>query len=251
MTTAVKIAFGATNYGPMWRPAVETWLRVMAYTQRELIRSGRGEIAAIGVTDRTYTHSANNTLARDFLADESLTHLALTECDMLLPDAYIMKLLALDKPIASGVYFLRGGNGQPCLYVRALSMANDNYGMSPVSVYPTATPFRLRGCPGLGCLLIQRAVFETLIDYPWFDLAEGKFGSDLYFFTNALKKGVETWIDPRVRCGQIEYKVWGYEDYEERLKTDPTYAQHGYVLGMPPEMARVADSMEGANGASR
>jgi hypothetical protein len=195
-----------------------------------------GEIAAVGITDRTYTHSAGNRLIQDFLADETLTHLALTESDMLLPDAAFVKLLALRKPIASGVYFLRGGNGQPCLYVRALSMAGDCYGMTPVSVFPSETPFLLRGCPGLGCLLMEREVFAK-IAYPWFDLAEGKFGSDLYFFTNALKAGVETWVDPRVRCAQIEYTVWTYDDYKKRIETDPSYPSSGYVLGMPLEVA--------------
>ena len=223
----VKIAFGSTNYGPLWMPAATTWLRSIAYTQRYLVQQGLGEVAAVGITDRMYTHASGNALIRDFLADESFTHLALTESDMLLPDAWMLRLLALKKPIASGVYFLRAGNGQPCLFVRALSIPGDCYGMTPVSVFPTEQPFPLRGCPGLGCLLIEREVF-TKIAYPWFDLAEGKFGSDLYFFTNALKAGVETWVDPRVRCAQIEYV--------QRLESDPTFGSQGYVLGMPLEV---------------
>ena len=231
----VKIAFASTNYGPLWKPAADTWLRVIGYTQRYLIQNGLGEIGAAGISDRTYTHSAGNKLIEDFMADESLSHIFLTESDMLLPDACMIKLLDLRKPIASGVCFLRGGNGQPCLFVRALSMAGESYGMTPVSVFPAETPFKLRGCPGLGCLLMEREVF-TRIAYPWFDLAEGKFGSDLYFFTNALNAGVETWVDPRVRCGQIEYTVWMYDDYKKRVETDPEYGKSGYVLGMPLEM---------------
>jgi len=230
MSGPARIAFASTNYGPLWRPAVESWLRVLAYSQRHLVREGLGEIAAAGITDRMYTHSAGNTLIKDMLADETLTHLFLTECDMLLPDETILRLLALDKPIASGVYFLRGGGGQPCLYQRLVSMPDDSCGMTPVTLYPQDQPFRLRGCPGLGCLLIQRAVFAH-IPFPWFDLKESHYGSDLYFFTKALKAGVETWVDPQVRCGQIEYTTWSHDDYVERLRTDPAFGANGYLLG--------------------
>ena len=236
MTTAlpVRIGFASTAYGPLWRPAVDSWLRVVAYTQRTLMESHRGTLCAIGLTDRTYTHSASNRLVEDFLGDPTLTHLFHTEMDMLLPDDCILKLLALDKPIASGVYFLRNGNGQPCLYRRAVSMGKDVYGMTPVNLYPQTQPFVLKGCPGLGCLLFQRAVFETM-PYPWFDLKEGHYGSDIYFFTNALKAQIDTWVDPTVRCGQIEYKIWQHEDYLARLKNDPTFAGSGYLLGSDAE----------------
>ena len=101
--TPVKIAFGSTNYGPLWRPAAESWLRCVAYTQRHLVREGLGEITGVGLTDRTYTHSADNTLVRDCLADESFTHLAHTEADMLLPDDALVRLLAAGAPGQCGV----------------------------------------------------------------------------------------------------------------------------------------------------
>jgi hypothetical protein len=233
----VKIAFASTNYGPMWRPVVETWLRCLAYTQRHLVREGLGEIAGVGITDRMYIHSADNTLVQDFLADESFTHLMHVESDMLLPDACIVDLLALDKPMASGIYFLRNGNGQPCLYRRTVSMPGNSYGMTPVSIYPQDRPFLLKGCPGLGCILFKREVFAQL-DFPWFDLKENHYGSDLYFFTNALNKGIELWVDPRVQCGQIEYKVWTHDDYRQRILADPTFGAQGFIEGtLPPEDA--------------
>ena len=233
----VRIGFSSTAYGPLWRPAMETWLRVVAYTQRHLMRKNLGELVAVGITDRLYTHSAENRLVQDFLAcDPPLTHFFHTEMDMLLQDDCIVKLLALDRPIASGVYFLRNGNGQPCLYRRAISMGKNSYGMTPVTLYPQDKPFLLKGCPGLGCVLFQRAVFEQM-PFPWFDLKEGHYGSDLYFFTNALKDGIETWVDPTVKCGQIEYKVWEHADYINRLETDPTFGNAGFIMAEPSEGA--------------
>ena len=234
-TGCVRVAFSSTAYGPLWRPAMDTWLRVIAYTQRALIEQGLGQLSAVGITDRMYTHSAQNRLVQDFLdAEPRMTHLFHTESDMLLPDDCIMQLLALKKSIASGVYFLRNGNGQPCLYRRTLSMGPQSYGMTPVNLYPQDTPFLLRGCPGLGCVLFEREVFERL-PFPWFDLKESTYGSDLYFYTNALKEKIETWVDPRVKCGQIEYKVWEHGDYVKRLKDDPEFGKAGFIMAAPPE----------------
>lgn len=233
--TDVSIAFSSTAYGPLWRPAMDSWLRVVAYTQRALMENATGYLRAVGITDRMYTHSAQNRLVQDFLeAQPAMTHLFHTECDMILPDDCIVKLLALQKPIASGVYFLRNGNGQPCLYRRIVSMSKDSYGMTPVNLYPQDVPFMLHGCPGLGCVLFERAVFEKL-PFPWFDLKESHYGSDLYFFTNAIKHKIETWVDPTVKCGQIEYKVWDHNDYLDRLRDDPTFGKEGFVMAMPPE----------------
>lgn len=226
----IRLAFSSTAYGPLWRPAMDSWLRVIAQTQKQLIATGRGEVAAVGITDRQYTHTADNQLVKDFLlAEPPLTHLFHTEMDMILPDDCLLRLLELDKPIASGVYFLRNGNGQPCLYVRGITMGN-SCAMSPVSLYPQDQPFRLKGCPGLGCVLFKREVFETL-PWPWFDLKEGHYGSDLYFFTQAAKADIETWVDPRVQCGQVEYKVWTHDDYVQRVEGDPTFAGSGWIIG--------------------
>ena len=231
----VRIAFASTAYGPLWRPVVDSWLRVIAWTQRELHRTGTGEIAATGLTDRMYTQTADNRLINDMLkADPPLTHIFHTEMDMILPDDCVTRLLALDKPVAAGVYFLRNGNGQPCLYRRAVSMPGGSFGMTPVSIYPQTRPFRLKGCAGLGCMLVKREVFETLKP-PWFECKEGEYGSDMYFYTNLLKADLEIWIDPLVRPGQIEYKVWGHDDYVNRLQQDPEFAGNGYMIGSDPE----------------
>ncbi len=225
----VKIVFASTNYGPLWAPAVNSWLGAIAYTQGHLVRDGRGYINGTGISDRHYVHSADCQLVKDFLADEEATHLWHTESDMILPPDCVLKLLALAKPIASGLYFLRQGEGQPCLYVRSAATDPASYGMCPVKYFPRTEPFQLKGCPGLGCVLFERRVFETL-PYPWFDLAEGKYGSDLYFYTNALKAGIEVWVDPTVLCQQIEYTVWDERHYQRALE-DPNFGVTGFIIG--------------------
>jgi len=227
------VVFAVTAYGPCWAPAVSSWLGAVAVASRTMTVEHRGKIAGTGVTDRYYTHSAENTLVKDFLAIEDATHLFFTEIDMILPSHTIPTLLALNKPCASGVYYLRNGNGQPCLYVKGFTEKSNPYPHSPVSVFPEDRPFKLGekgGCPGLGCVLIAREVFET-VPYPWFDLQESKYGSDMFFFTKLRDAGYEVWVDPSVQCWQIDYTVVGVEDYHRRLKEDHAFAGSGYIIG--------------------
>jgi hypothetical protein len=228
-TQPVNIAFTSTGYGPMWSPAVASWLRAVAVGSRECTVTQIGKVGAAGITDRTYTHTAENGLVQDFLADPSLTHLFMTEMDMILPPDVLPKLLALDVPIASGIYFLRNGNGQPCLFQKVLTSRENPWVFSPVSAFPLTMPFRVDH-PGLGCVLFERAVFES-VKYPWFDLSVDMYGSDMYFYTKVKDAGIPVWAHPDVMCDQIDYKVETFDDYKKRLRDDPAYVKGGVVLG--------------------
>lgn len=235
MTT--RIAWGMTGYGPIFPVVYSSHLQAIAYASRSLTVDHLGEMSAVGATDRMYTHAAENQLVKDFLLEPSWTHLFLTESDMLLPKDTLLKLLALDQPIASGLYFLRGGTGQPCLYIKSLTPVDNPYPHAPVRLFPTDRPFLLQpgggGCAGLGCVLIQRSVFER-IAFPWFDLKESHYGSDMYFYTKVREAKIPVWIDPTVRCDQIDYVVARFADYEAKVKEDPTFAVVGAVVGGGP-----------------
>jgi hypothetical protein len=229
MTDPVNIAFTSTGYGPLWAPAVASWLRCVAVGSRHFTVTQLGKIGGAGVTDRQYTHSAENQLVADFLAEESFTHLFMTEADMILPPDTLQKLIELEKPIASGIYFLRNGRGQPCLFQKVLTSRENPYVFSPVTAFPTTESFRVDH-PGLGCVLFQREVFAQLKD-PYFDLAAKMYGSDMYFFTKVKDADIEVWAHPGVMCGQIDYKEESFDDYKQRLVEDPKYAQSGVILG--------------------
>ena len=231
----VNIAFASTGYGPYWAPAVSSWLRCVAYTSRHFQTNMLGKLGMAGVTDRMYTHSAENRLVEQFLEDKSLTHLFMTECDMVLPHDAIVKLAEMDKALASGIYFLRSdsreGVGQPCLYKRpaATDPLASEYGHCAVSLFPTDRPFKVN-CAGLGCLLIKREVFETL-KYPWFDLKEKGYGSDIYFSKHAAEAGFDVWANPEVMCGQVDYYEMTVNDWKWQLETNPKFAKFGFIIG--------------------
>ena len=237
---SVKIVWGMVAYGPFpYAPVYTSHMRAIAYAARTLaveFRDG-STIVGAGSSDRMYTHAAENQIVEDFLAIPDATHLFMTEMDMILPDDIIPKLLALDAPAASGVYFLRKGRGQACLYKKTVTPANNPYPFTPVSIFPTTKPFRLKnGCPGLGCVLIRRDVFEKL-ERPWFDLKEKNprtgegYGSDMYFWTNVGRAGFDVWVDPTADCNQIDYEIYSIMDYYQRLREDPPFAERGYIIG--------------------
>lgn len=227
----INVAFTSTGYGPLWAPACASWLRAVAVGSRHFTVTQVGKIGAAGITDRAYTHQAENGLVEDFLDNGGLTHLFMTEMDMILPPDVLPRLVELDKPIASGIYFLRNGRGQPCLFQKILTSRENPWVFSPVTAFPTTEPFRVDH-PGLGCVLFKREVFtHPKMTYPWFDLAAKKFGSDMYFYTKVKDAGIDVWAHPGVMCDQIDYHVETFDDYHKRLKEDPKYAQSGVILG--------------------
>ncbi len=242
----INVAFTSTAYGPLWAPAVSSWLRVVGYTARQFAIEHVGRIGGAGVTDRTYTMTAENSLVKETLANPDFTHIFMTEMDMILPHDTVTRLLALDKDIACGLYFLRAdlqaGRGQPCLYKKApLQEATEQakrsfnpYFHTPITLFDKNHPFEI-DCGGLGCILIRREVFEKM-EYPWFDLKAGTdikigYGSDMYFSYHAREAGFKLWCDPTVRCKQIDYYETDIEDYEWQLENNPSFASKGFIVG--------------------
>lgn len=225
---ACNIGIAMVNYGPIWAPAASSLLRAVAIASRACAITCEGIVGGAGISDRMPLDVAEN-LAVLGLLEAGCTHIFLTENDMILPPTCLLDLLSVQQPVVSGLYFLRAGDGQPCLYRQVLRERERPYAQSPVTAFPTDRPFRLDGCTGVGCLLVERAVFERL-ERPWFVLDPQKHGSDMYFSGKCREADIPIWVHPGVRCGQIEYKVWEYADYEERLHTDPDFRTSGVIL---------------------
>ena len=220
-----------TNYGPIFTPVYTSHLSAAVSAAHHFKVENLGKVGSVDGTDRMYTHSAENNIVQNFLDIPDATHLFMTESDMILPTDTLIRLAAHDYDAVCGLYFLRGGDGQPCLYKKVITTRDNPWVHTPVSLFPTNELFPV-DCPGLGCVLFKRSVFETL-DYPWFDLKEGKYGSDMYFYTNFKKAGLTLMCDPAVRCDQIEYTIVGFNDYVKRMEKDPKFASSGYII--PPK----------------
>lgn len=217
----VRLAWAMPNYGPIFSPVYASHLATIAVASRYMTVEFMGKIPMIGATDRCYIHIACNNIVEE-CQQAGMTHIFWTESDMLLPVDTIPKLLEMDKDIAAGVYFLRGGEGQPCLYKRTPVTVKENpYVHTPIRVYDERGPFKV-DCPGMGCVLMKLSLFDKL-EEPFFDLKASRkgmkdgYGQDLYFFSKTRWAGIETWVNPDVVCDQIDTYTIGYKDYRKYL----------------------------------
>jgi len=226
---SAHVVWAIPNYGAIWAPAYQTHMAAIAKASRLMTVTHMGSVAGVGATDRMALDVAENVLCEQFLTIEKATHIFMTELDMLLPEDTIERLLAVDKDIVSGIYFLREGHGQPCLYKKMLGAPENPYAKTPLTIFPLTEPWQLNGCPGVGCVLIKREVFAKM-EKPWWHIDPGHHGSDMYFYTRAVDAGCEVWVEPRVRCGQIEYVNWSFDHYWARLQHDPEFPKHGGII---------------------
>lgn len=236
--TQIRIAWAMPSYGPIFASVYASHLAAIAYASRYFYMERIGELPMIGATDRMYLHSACNTIVEEALVQD-VTHIFWTESDMILPKDALPKLAAMHKDIAAGVYFLRGGSGQPCLYKHTpIEIKENPYLHTPVTIYDERKPFRV-DCPGMGCVLISMDVFKK-IERPWFDLksnSNGKkdgYGQDLYFYTKVRWAGFEVWVNPEVICDQVDTYIVGYADYRKKLADNKSEFSGGFIAAEEP-----------------
>jgi len=203
-----------------------------------------------------------NQLVRDFLADESRTHMLFVDTDMVVPPHGLDTLLATEAPLVCGpapicrriappgaaqaTFLLTtnivdaqepGQRGQPIApddphvqYVRR------EYGSHP------AEPFYC-DASGLSFCLIAREVLER-IEPPWFAAISvnnrASVGEDVYFFRKARQAGYRLLVHPEAMCDHL--KAADLTRFEQLLVPNPPAPRWaGQPAGtIPPTMVVAA-----------
>jgi len=114
------------------------------------------------------------------------------------PDT-LVKLLAHDKPIVSGVYRQR-------MEPPVLEIYDSNYRNVSMDFANQQGLFEIGAC-GFGCVLVKKEVF-TAVGYPQFVYHQAlshanTFSEDLDFCRKARDKGYSVWCDTTILCGHI------------------------------------------------
>ena len=144
---------------------------------------------------------ARNVAVAHLLASD-WSHLMLVDPDIELTDDAMLRLLAMDVPIASGLYPLHLPGAGLCLSAAVESEPGRFQFVIDRPDGPTEAD-----ATGLGCCLIRRDVLEAL-EGPAFRVgvrdAEGDvLGEDLEFFTRVRRQlGIHPVIVPEVFCGR-------------------------------------------------
>jgi hypothetical protein len=138
-----------------------------------------------------------NRLVRNFLKSDC-THLLMVDDDVVPPVGALAKLLAVDRPVATGVYPLCPSGR----LVASVMGINDKEWPEtcPTGVFPVRHT-------GLGFTLVQRATFER-IGFPWFNWPEGddgvSIGEDVWFCHRVRQAGLQIFCDGSVVCGHVK-----------------------------------------------
>lgn len=175
----------------------------------ESIRAMSGDFDYIVGRFNPYSRKDLNILnqyqtGRQLFLQGDFSHFMTVEHDMIVPSDALEKLLALNVPVAYGLYLFRHGTK----ILNAYRYVNsNNVGMS-LSLFPDEleqairieTP-RVSGA-GFGCMLVERRVMER------FDF-HGKEGCDsnipdVEFATDCLRAGYKQICHFGVKCGHIE-----------------------------------------------
>jgi hypothetical protein len=144
---------------------------------------------------------ARNAAVQHVLAGD-WSHLMLVDPDIELTDDAVLRLLAMDVPIASGIYPLHLPGAGLCLSAAVESLPGRFQFVIDRPDAPTEAD-----ATGLGCCLIRRDVLEALQGPAfrvWVRDAEGDvLGEDLEFFTRVRSQlGIHPVIVPEVFCGR-------------------------------------------------
>ena len=141
----------------------------------------------------TYTHEARRICVEEAQSVKA-SHLFFMDSDMMMPGDTLNKLLAHNKMIVGCSY-----NERRLPLVHTVKVKDEN-GLK--SVASTDLPKHLFKCYalGMGCLLIDMRVFDT-IEKPWFffsSFSDGRmdYGEDVWFCEQAHKAGIDVWCDP-------------------------------------------------------
>lgn len=198
------LMFACPTYGPIHGKVYASHLTAIGSLAKE------GYVVKphiVAVTRKMGLAAASNEITKVAIAS-NVDYIFWTEMDMLLPHYAITRLLKhaiqYDLDGVSGVYFLRGSS-EPCLYVPLPESWIDNpFAHSRLTTFPENSLFKI-GCPGVGCALFKREVFEKLTYPYWADKpGEQGHGTDIYFYTKMREAGMQMWADSSVICGQID-----------------------------------------------
>ena len=140
------------------------------------------------------------------------THLLFLDADMTWPTDVLVRMLKHhDKGVTSGLYQLKGGDYAPVAmkdgFIPEGSQTTQYYHARDYRESPT--DYIEVEVVGMGCTLIQTAVFDAIGPRPWFEYRDSDDGwplvsEDVPFCQKATAAGFQVGFDRSVKCGHIE-----------------------------------------------
>lgn len=198
--------------------------------------------------------------ARQNIVDRALElnfkWLFFVDSDVFPPEDAISRLMAHEKPIVSGIYYMKTQPPQPVIFKET--------GGGPYFNYPVNELVPIAGA-GLGCCLIDLDVFRKFKEsgIPFFKEnwsfkkdnginVHCPIGEDHWFFKKAIELGYQPYCDTSVICDHAEYKHTpatgpatifpGEEEIQKIRKKILLKEGHGDIIEKETELYNVEDN---------
>jgi len=174
----------------------------------------------IYLQNSTIVDKARNELVR-MAKKDNCDYIFFIDSDTIIPSGALDTLLAMDKDIASGLYF---GKGKPYLPVARIK-EGDKHGF--LEDFEFNEIMEVQGV-GMGCCLINMKVFEGM-EFPYFKLEwrekdgiKYQIAEDLYFCDEAVKLGYKVFLNTGIVCDHFGSEVGAahFMMYKDQLKKD-------------------------------
>lgn len=150
--------------------------------------------------------------ARDSLAREAIEggydYLCFIDSDMVFEQDALMKLLARNVDIVTGLYFQRKNSHTPCIFSEV-----EPYSIQYEKEFKKADFFETEAFGTGFCLISVDSLKDTFEQTGYlFQPAHG-MGEDLSFCKRAKAVGYKLWVDTTVRLGHIGTYIYDENDY--------------------------------------
>lgn len=169
--------------------------------------------------DFQYFYGYNISQIRNLIAEwaKRYDYLLSVDSDIVLPNDALLKMIAADKDIISGLYIQR----IPGTQTLEVYMDTPNGGCTniPYSLLYNRGVVEIAAC-GMGCVLIKSDVFRKM-EYPHFVYKEAlnhndTVSEDIYFCLKARNSGFSVWADTSIKCDHLGAATFSLDTQAER-----------------------------------
>jgi hypothetical protein len=202
--TEHRVVMALPIYGQMPVPAA---IHMAVLMQKS---AAAGVLSGLTYCQNAMVDFARNQCVENVLEHESEpTHIFWLDGDIVAPNDAIERLLEHDTDIASGLYHRKDPPHIPVVYTLDPFQNVPDFDIEKVQTVEGT---------GMGCLLVRTQVYKDMAekygDRAWHQAMYPTGGEDVWFFGRCKEMGVETIMDPRIRCGHMKETMITTEDWK-------------------------------------
>lgn len=209
-------------------------------------------------TMKTKSHgqspARNRNLMIRIALQNNATHCFFLDDDVSFAPDILLRLLAHDKDIVSGLYLMRNYPHLPIMFDESYEDGRCRFSFLKPGMKGLVPAVNF----GLGCALIKTDVFrkmaegEDLDKFCWITLGEAEkdhWCDDISFFNRARKLGYELFVDLEAKCGHaVNMYIWPHQDADGKwyTKYDTTSKEAPIIPQVNPTDEEIRQSLERA-----